>query len=110
MPDLVAGLTRQVLVTSTPVLTVHAGYANGDYVGTSGVAQVLLGCARGAGMTGYIRSAVLIDAVSASVAGELWIFDDLVTPPADSAAWTISDADALHCIGIIPSRPTTPAP
>ena len=94
------GIATQVDVT--PVLTVHATYVTGDYVGTSGVAGIIAGAARIAGGTGVIKSAVLVDYAKQSVNGEIWVFDSAPTPPADSAAWTLSDADAKKCIGIIP--------
>ena len=102
MPDLSEGLTYSGRIVVTPTLTVHAGYAANDYVGTSGVAMTFAGAARVPGGTGYIQSAVLVDALLASVAGELWMFDTIPTPPADSAAWTITDAFALGLVGIIP--------
>lgn len=89
-------------VAATPTLTVHANYAANDYVGTSAAAMEFLGCARVDGGGGYITSAHVIDSAVQKVAGELWIFDSDPTPPADSAAWSIADADALRLIGIIP--------
>lgn len=87
----------------TPVLTVHATYVANDYVGTNNVAMTFAGCARTNGGFGWITRAILIDNVIASVAGELWLFD---TAPAglglDSAAFTITDADAARCVGVIP--------
>lgn len=93
-----------VVRRSTPTLTVHANYASGDYVGTSGVAGVLADCARVAGGSGTIVAAALIDGALQSVAAELWLFDTAITPPTDSAAWTLSDADAAHLLpgGVIP--------
>jgi hypothetical protein len=102
MSDLAAGLTYSGRIVVTPVLTVAGAYVANDYVGTSGVAMTFAGAARLPGGTGFIQSAVLVDAVAASVVGELWMFDTIPTPPADSAAWTITDAMALGCIGIIP--------
>jgi hypothetical protein len=98
------GATSTLLynVDFIPTLTVHATYVAGDYVGESGVAFEVPDCARAAGGSGYIMAAQLIDKNAVGVAGELWIFDYPVTPPNDSAAWTISDADALHLIGVIP--------
>jgi hypothetical protein len=90
------------LVTVTPVLTVAATYVTGDYVGTSAAPMTFNSCARVAGGTGLVTSCMLIDYGSQSVAGELWLFDGSVVPPADSAAWTLSDADMQKCIGIIP--------
>jgi len=88
-------------VACTPTLTVHADYATGDYVGTSGAAWEFANAVATPGGWGKIEGAVLIDAVVASKAAELWLFDSAITPPADSAAWTLSDADAATCIGVI---------
>lgn len=96
----IIGRSNRILVT--PTLTVHATYVANDYVGTSGVCMRFVGAARVLGGTGYIQSAVLIDYALQSVAAELWLFDDAVTPPNDSAAWTLSDADMLKWIGTIP--------
>lgn len=95
------------LPTVTPVLTVHATYVAGDYVGTSGAAMEFENCApgistSGGGGGGLVVGARLIDAAVQSIAAELWIFDSAVTPPADSAAWTISDDDAKKLICVIP--------
>ncbi len=86
----------------SPTLTVHASYATGDYVGTSGTAMIFSGASRINNSTGTILSAVLIDYASQSLPLELWLFDTAITPPADSAAWSISDADSARCIGVIP--------
>jgi hypothetical protein len=90
------------LLTATPTLTVAANYASGDYVGTSAVAMTFTGAATPQSNTGTIISAILIDYAAQSVSTELWLFDAAPTPPADSAAWTVTDADMLKCIGIIP--------
>lgn len=102
MSDISRGLTYSNLITVTPTLTVHAGYVAGDFVGTSTVPMTFAAAARVPGGTGFIISAVLVDYAGQSVQGELWLFSGTVTPPADSAAWTIADADALKCIGVIP--------
>ena len=90
------------VITVTPVLTVHANYASGDFVGTSGAAIEFANSATPQTNSLGGISAVLIDGGANTVACELWLFDSSVTPPADSAAWTVSDADAKKCIGIIP--------
>jgi hypothetical protein len=36
------------------------------------------------------------------VAAELWLFDTAITAPADSAAWTITDAMSKTCVMVIP--------
>ena len=96
----VGGLSIPISVT--PVLTVHATYVANDYVGTSGAAMEFVGAARVVGGTGWILSARLIDYALQSVAAELWLFNAAVTPPNDSAAWTITDADSLNLVCVIP--------
>ena len=92
------GIAREILLT--PVLTVHANYASGDFVGTSATALEFTNAVRTAGGSGTIIGATLIDYALQSVAAELWLFSSTVTPPADSAAWTFTDA--TNCIGVIP--------
>lgn len=95
-------------LTVTPTLTVGGTFSTGDYVGTSGTAMVFSGAAQGraaagGGGGGYIVSARVVDGTGAiGVNCELWLFDTPVTPPADNAAWSISDADAAHNVAIIP--------
>lgn len=90
------------LVEATPVLTAAGAYAIADYVGTSATAMTFSNCARVAGGTGIIVGAVLVDGDLQSIGGELWLFDTAPTPPNDNAAWTITDAMAADCIGVIP--------
>lgn len=91
-----------VIITLTPTLTVHATYIAGDYVGTSAVAMIFDNIAIIANGSGIIQSAELIDSAANTVPAELWLFDSAITPPNDSAAWTLSDADAKKLIGVIP--------
>jgi len=91
-----------ICVDNNPILTVAATYVANDYIGTSGVAMIFANCARDNAGTGTVVGAVLIDGALQSVLSELWLFDTAPTPPADSAAWSISDADAVRCIGVIP--------
>jgi len=91
-----------ITVTVNPVLTVAGAYIAGDYVGTSAAAIPFANVVRIAGGSGVIESAVLIDAARQSIACELWLFDTAVTPPADNAAWTVTDGNAATCIGVIP--------
>jgi hypothetical protein len=84
-----------------PTLTVHATYVSGDFVGTSSTAMEFPNAARVSTGTGVVQSATLVDYAAQSIAAELWLFDTAVTPPTDSAAWSISDADAARCIGVI---------
>lgn len=87
---------------ATPTLTVHATYAANDYVGTSGVAMVFADAARIVNGKGWIIGARLIDYALQSVSCELWLFDTAITPPDDSAAWTLTDAHAARLICVIP--------
>jgi len=64
----------------------------------------ITGAARVSGGSGVIRDAVFVMSTNASVAfsGEIWIFDSVVTNPADNAVFAISDAEAKTLVGIIP--------
>jgi len=95
----VGGHTKVIAVT--PVLTVHATYVSGDYVGTSSAAMEFAGCARVVGGSGTIMGANLLDFALQSLAMELWMFNAAPTPPNDSAPWSISDADLLKFLGVI---------
>jgi len=88
-------------VQVTPALPTAGAYIAGDYVGANGVAAVFTDAVRLSGGTGLIVSAELIDFALQSKTCELWLFDTAVTPPADNAAWTLSDAHAATLIGII---------
>lgn len=93
---------KQATISVTPTLTVAATYVSGDYVGESAVPITFDNVARVVNGSGVIQSAQLIDKALASIPAELFLFDTAITPPADSAAWTLSDADMAHCIGVIP--------
>jgi len=96
--------TDTAVITASPVLTSSTddSYVANDYVGTSTTPIEFAGCASGLSGSGWVISCLLIDNAIQSVAGELWLFDAAITTPADSAAWTASDADAAKCIGVIP--------
>lgn len=96
------GGKTDVISSGAITLTVHANYASGDFVGTSATPITFAKVALHDGGSGTIMSAVLTDYAVQSVAMELWLFDTTITPPADSAAWTITDAEAATCIGVIP--------
>lgn len=90
-------------VDVTPTLSVAATYVANDYVGTNNVAMVFPNCARLNGGYGWITRVLLVVSIVDITALELWLFD---TAPAglglDSAAFTITDADAARCVGVIP--------
>lgn len=95
---------KSVVVSATPVLTVAATYVSGDYVGSTSDEIEFADCVLTPGGSGTIVSAILVDYALQSVAAELWLFDTAITAPADSAAWTITDAMAKTCIGVIPFK------
>lgn len=80
-------------------LATSATYAADDQVGTE---IVFAGMARANGLGGLITTCLLIDESRNYLGGELWLFDQSVTPAADSAAFSFSDADALHVVGVVP--------
>jgi hypothetical protein len=86
----------------TPTINVTGTFSTGDYVGTSGSSMEFTNCARLSGGTVYLPGATLIDFNLQSVAGELWLFDQAVTPPNSNAAWGLSAADMAHLITVIP--------
>jgi hypothetical protein len=90
-------------VDVTPTLSVAATYVANDYVGTNNVAMVFPNCARLNGGFGWITRALLVVSIVDTVALELWLFDTAPTGLGlDSAAFTITDADAARCVGVIP--------
>lgn len=96
-----------VAIAVTVTLTVGATYASGDFVGTSATPISFANAVRTAAGSATLRSVTISDpAASAAVALELWLFNATVTPPADSSAWNLSDADGLKCVGVV-SIPTT---
>ncbi len=88
-------------VTVTPTLTVAGAYSSGDYVGTSGVAMDF-NVARIAGKDLYIDTITIVDKAKQDKALEIWFFNADPTPPADNAAWDITDAHALFGVGVVP--------
>lgn len=96
-----------ICIVTSVTLTVGATYASGDFVGTSATPITFANAARTTAGDGIIHSVTISDpAASAAVALELWLFNATVTPPADSAAWDLSDANGLKCVGVI-NIPTT---
>ena len=90
------------VVDVTPTLTVAGAYAANDFVGTSATPMTFAGCARVNAGTGLIYRVELVDYAKQSIAGELWLFNTAPAGlPADNAAFTITDADAKQCIGVV---------
>lgn len=90
---------RHVALTYTPVIDTSI-YASGDCLGAL---TEITGAARVAGKGGVIRSVTVVDKTQAQRAAfDILLFSATVTTAADQAAFTISDADALKCVAVIP--------
>ena len=88
--------------SSTPTLSVGGAAATGDYVGTSTTPQAFANAVRVSAGTGVVKSITITDKLAtAAVDMELWLFSATFTAPTDNAAWAISDADQLNCVGVI---------
>ncbi len=84
-------------------MSVAGAYATGDYMGTSATPQAFTDVVTSNGGTGIIKSITISDKITtANVAMELWLFSSTFTAPTDNAAWAITDAEALTCLGVIP--------
>lgn len=90
------------LCASTVTFSVGGAAATGDYVGTSATPQSFASAVRTSGGTGVVQSLVITDKTTTTpVDMELWLFSATFTAPTDNAAWDISDAHALLCMGVI---------
>lgn len=99
----ITSLGALAYVSSIPVMTVGGSYVTGDYIGTTTTPQAFANAVGTAGGKGVVQSIVISDKnTNAAVALELWLFSATFVAPTDSAAWAISDAEALTCVGVIP--------
>ena len=96
--------TDMHISTVTPVLTSSTddSYVANDFIGTSTLPITFENVVEANGRSGFILGCTLIDDALQSVVGELWLFDTTFTAPADSAAWTVTDAFMETFIGVIP--------
>ena len=88
-------------------LTTAGAQAAGDFVGTDHTMITFANCARVNGGTGVISRVLFVDGDLQSKPGELWLFDTAAVVADeglghDNAAFTITDAIAKTCIGVIP--------
>ena len=93
------------VVTVTPTLSVAGAYATGDYIGQSATPESfsLATLPTPSPARAVVTSLVITDKLTtAAVALELWLFTQTFVAPTDNAAWAISDAEALTCVGVIP--------
>lgn len=90
-------------VTSTPTLTTGGVYASGDYMGPDTTPTSFASAIRVSGGKAKIKSILISNQITTAMpALELWLFSATITVPADNAAWSITDADSLLCVGVIP--------
>lgn len=90
-------MSRIRKITVTPTITAGA-YSAGDALGGKlefeNAASVYQ-------QSGIIRNVIITDKGKQSALVNLFLFNRDFTPTADNAAFTISDADLLNCIGVI---------
>lgn len=90
------------LVTNTPVFSVGGAASTGDYVGPSTTPEFFANAVRVSAGTGIVKSITITDKLTtAAVDMELWLFSATFTAPTDNAAWAITDAHQLTCLGVI---------
>ena len=92
-------------VISEVTLTLSVGGAQGanDFVGVSSTPMTFAGCAAENGGSGKVTACLFVDGDLQGIVAELWLFDQLPAGfPLDNAAWTVTDATAKYCIGVIP--------
>lgn len=91
------------IVSSALAFTVGGAGSTGDYLGTSTTPQAFTSVGEPDNACSIIRGIKLIDSTTtAAVAMELWLFSATFVAPTDNAAWAITDAEALTCVGVIP--------
>lgn len=90
---------KNISVQSGGLTTATTAYTAGDQVGTL---FTIANAARASGGSGRIESVLLVSAADNIAAYDLIIFDSSVTLASDNAAFSISDADALKIVDIIP--------
>jgi hypothetical protein len=106
MTDKVKGLGRTIGATFTRPADTNA-YTAGDVISSSTSAPALIdfpGATLGAGDSGVILQAILIDSANQATKPdlELWIFDTAPAAENDNGAFAPSDAEVATLIGVIP--------
>lgn len=90
------------VISVTPTFSVGGAAATGDYVGKTASPEFFTRVARRDGYPAIIKSVVITDKLTtAAVDLELWLFESTFTAPTDNAAWSITDADQLKCVGVL---------
>lgn len=88
---------RQITASSTGLTTATTAYVSGDVLG--GQLQFRIGDGQGAAY-GELTQLLVIDRAAVIGTVELWLFSTAVTPAADNAAVSFSDADMQNLVGI----------
>lgn len=89
----------------TNVYAANDALANSTSAPTSGGFTFTSACV-GSGGFGKIKSAIVSASAVTAYQGEIWIFDQSVTATNDNAALSVSDADILNIVGVIPFNTT----
>lgn len=89
---------RQIVATSTGLTTATTAYTSGDVLG--GQLQFRIGDGFGAAY-GEVENVVIIDKAAVIGTVELWLFTSAVTPAADNAAVSFSDADMQNLVTVL---------
>lgn len=87
----------RISTASGGLTTASTSYTAGDQVGTE---FTIANAARASGGTGTIVGVALVDAADIIGAFDVVFTRSSITPAADNAAYSISDADAVKIIGI----------
>jgi hypothetical protein len=99
----IGDIGRSISNVSVSQTTSGSGlYATGQYIGVSGVATEIAGVGRVAGGCVTLMSSLLTNYGATNGSLEAWIFDSAVVPPANKAAFGVSDADMAHLQAVVP--------
>lgn len=90
-------------MTDTTAYAANDAWANSDSAPTAG-GYTLTGMGRASGGSGIIDDILIISSndPATTLQAELWIFDSAPTAINDNAAFTLSDADAIKLVAVIP--------
>jgi len=93
--------TTSILLT--PTLVAAAAYTAGDYVGPTGTSGIPASPASNvANGGGTLQSLLLVDTNNQGVPMDIYFFTDAAwASPADNAPWSINDASAAACCGMV---------
>lgn len=102
-PNITTIKTTVVRPADTNAYAANDAFSNST---TLPLAGTFAGAARVSGGSGKITDAIISMSASAAFQGEIWVFDQNVTATNDNGALSVSDADVLNLVGIIPFNTT----